>query len=186
MAQTKRPQLIGLAGTFSAGKDTVAKALVRDFDYNHVSTSEMVRKYARERYGSIERPILFRAAQELRQEQGAAALVLEAIKEDYPLVVSGLRSLGEAKAIKDNDGVLIFVDAPIEVRYDRMKLRTRDDETKLSLEEFELGEQKEWYGGPAETDFNLRDIKAMADIVIDSSAPIDDFIQQTYQKLDIG
>lgn len=44
-----RPQLIGLAGTFASGKDTLAKRLIETFGYEHASTSDMVRKIALER-----------------------------------------------------------------------------------------------------------------------------------------
>lgn len=178
-----RPKLIGLAGTFAAGKDTVSDVLVKRSGYNHVSTSEMVRKVAREKYGSIERPMLLRTADELRHTNGAGALVIEALEHETPLIISGLRSLGEAKEIKKAGGVLVFIDAPIEVRYERMRSRDRDAETELDLEEFKQNEQKEWYAGDTDADFNLRDIKAMSDCVVDSNQPLDDFIADTYQKL---
>lgn len=186
MKRQQKLQLIGLSGTFSAGKDTVANAIVDRFKYNHVSTSEMVRKVASERYRSVERPVLYKTANELRSDKGAAALVIEALNEPRPLIVSGLRSLGEARAIKQYGGLLVFIDAPVEVRYERMKLRTRDSEVNLSLEEFKLGEQKEWYSGSGEADFNLRGIKALADVVIDSSVPIGEFIEDVYEKIGIN
>lgn len=54
----KTTDIIGLAGTFASGKDTVAHKLVEDFGYTHVSTGDMVRRVAQEKYGSIERPVL--------------------------------------------------------------------------------------------------------------------------------
>jgi dephospho-CoA kinase len=178
-----KPQLIGLAGTFAAGKDTVSHVLERDFGYMHVSTSEMVRKVAQERYDSIERPTLFQTANELRHENGPGALVIEALKHEKPLIISGLRSLGEAKQIKKAGGVLVFVDAPIEVRYERMRSRDRDAEAQLTLEQFTQNEQKEWHAGEDDADFNLRDIKAMSDHVIDSNQPLDDYIKATCYAL---
>lgn len=180
---TSKPQLIGLAGTFASGKDTLAKRLVSDFGYEHVSTSEMVRKIALERYGSIERPVLVRTADEERHKRGAGAFVYEALSHPRPLVVSGLRSLGEAKAIKQAGGVLVFVDASLEVRYERMKSRQRDAEVEQSLEVFAAGEQKEWYAGEGDAEFNLRDIKAMADIVVENDLELEAFIVTAYQSL---
>ena len=178
-----RPELIGLSGTFAAGKDTVSHVLERDFGYTHVSTSEIVRAKALELHNSIERPILQETATELRRVLGAGALVLEGLKHERPLIISGLRSLGEAKAIKNAGGVLLFVDAPIEVRYARMRARDRDAETELTLEQFAANEQKEWHAGEDDADFNLRDIKALADHVIDSNQPLDDYIKATYHAL---
>ena len=181
MSTSNKPTLIGLAGTFAAGKDTISHRLEADFGYRHVSTSEMVRRLARKNYGSIERPILVKTADKLRHQNGAGALVIEALKQPVPLIVSGLRSLGEAKAIKEAGGLLVFVDAPAELRYERMRARDRDTETKLSLEEFIAGEQREWHAGDEDADFNLQGIKMMSDHVIDSSKPIDEFVEEAYR-----
>lgn len=179
-----QPQLIGLTGTFASGKDTLAKHLVDDFAYNHVSTSDMVRSIAFERYGSLERPVLRETAEEERRTHGPGALVIDALtQKEKPLIVSALRSLGEAKEIKKAGGLLVFIDADIAIRYERMKARLRDDEAKQTLEAFTAGEQKEWYGGDGDADFNLRDIKAMADVVIENDLDLDSFIAAAYQAL---
>lgn len=177
------PSLIGISGTFASGKDTVAEFLVSDFGFTHVSTGDMVRKVAQEKYGSIERPVLFTTATELRYANGAGALVLEALKEPKPLVITGIRTLGEAKALKENGGVLLFVDAPVEVRYERVKSRARDNETALTLDEFRANEEKELYAGPNDEDFNIRGIGEIADITVENVVPLDEYIALVYSKL---
>lgn len=183
MSRKTLTQLIGISGTFASGKDTVAEFLARDHGFIHVSTGDIVRKVARAKYSSIERPVLQKAATELRYEKGAGALVLEALKEPRPLVVTGIRSLGEAKVLKDAGGTLLFVDAPVEVRYERMKSRLRDNETILTLEEFKTNEAKELYAGPNDEDFNIRGVGEMADIHLENVLPLNDFIELTYTKL---
>jgi dephospho-CoA kinase len=176
-------QLIGISGTFASGKDTVAEFLVKDFGFTHVSTGDMVRKVAQEKYGSIERPVLAKTATELRYENGAGALVTEALKEQRPLVVTGIRSLGEAKALKEAGGTLLFVDAPIKVRYERVMSRSRDNETALTLDEFRANEEKELYAGPNDEDFNIRGIGKMADVNVENVLPLDEYIELVYTKL---
>ena len=176
-------QLIGISGTFASGKDTVAEFLVKDFDFTHVSTGDMVRKVAREKYGSIERPVLHKTATEMRYENGAGALVTEALKEKQPLVITGIRSLGEAKALKEAGGTLLFVDAPVEVRYERVKSRARDNEMSLSLDEFRANEEKELYAGPNDEDFNIRGVGEMADISVENILSLDEYIALVYSKL---
>lgn len=180
---SKTVEIIGLAGTFASGKDTIAHHLVDDRGYTHVSTGDMVRKVAQEKYGSIERPILHSTAREFRYEHGAGAFVLEALKEPRPTVVSGIRTLGEAKALLDAGGTLVFVDAPVEVRYERVQSRNRDKETELTLEEFKTNEEKELYAGPNDEDFNIRGIKDIADIVVENTLPLDEFIALVYSEL---
>ncbi len=183
MSTYNKPDLIGISGTFASGKDTIAEFLVRDFGFTHVSTGDMVRKVATEKYGSIERPVLVKTATELRYANGAGALVEEALKESRPLVITGIRSMGEAKALKTAGGILLFVDAPVEVRYQRVKSRQRDNETELTLQQFQANEEKEMYAGPNDEDFNIRGIGEMADIHIENTLPLDDYAALAYQKL---
>lgn len=180
--------IIGLAGTFASGKDTLAHYLVKECDYLHVSTSDMVRAEALKAEGSIERPVLHAVANRLRQEKGAGIFAEMAIslfrakqgeRDDYRgLVISGLRSLGEAKAIVAAGGKIVFVDAPIKIRYERMVGRKRDNEVRLSLEEFVAQEAKELEVGetPSDADFNLLGIKSMSDAVIMNDSTLDIFL----------
>ena len=183
------PKIIGLSGTFASGKDTLAHYLVETFGYMHVSTGDMVRQEAMRLRGSIERPVLHVVATELRENQGAGDFAEQALKQlqEHPkvkgVVVTGLRSLGEAKEITKAGGVILFVDAAIERRYQRMVGRERDQETRISLEDFKANEAGEWYGGPKDTDFNMRDIKKSADIVIENNANLETFLQTARQKL---
>lgn len=179
----KSPELIGIAGTFASGKDTVAHYLEKEYGYTHVSTGDMVRETAMRERGSIERPVLFETAQAHRREFGAGAFVQKALDSPRPLVITGIRSLGEANVIKQNGGVLIFVNAPLEIRYERMKARHRDNETELTLEEFSANEQKEWHSGESTADFNLRDIAELADFVIDNGHSMEDFLDEVRDKL---
>lgn len=178
-------QLVGVSGTFASGKDTIAEFLVKDFQFMHVSTGDMVRKVAQEKYGSIERPVLAKTATELRYANGAGALVLEALKEQRPLVVTGIRTLGEAKTLKAAGGILLFVDAPVEVRYDRVRSRARDQETELTLEQFAANEETELYAGPNDEDFNIRGIGQIADITIENTGSLEQYIQYAYTELSL-
>lgn len=183
MSTSNKPRLIGIAGSFASGKDTIAHRLVEDFDFTHVSTSDIVREIALKERDSIERPVLFEVAERHRKHDGAGVFVRHALQKPRPLVITGMRSLGEAKELKQHGGVLVFVDAPVEVRYERMRSRLRDAETGLSLEQFKANEKKEWHAGDSDADFNLGGIKAMADVTIENTLPVDDFITIVYAAL---
>lgn len=170
---SSKPEIIGLAGTFASGKDTLANYLTQRYGYLHVSTSDMVRQEALRQRGSIERPVLHEVGTALRREQGAGVLAKLAIQlykakkaegdEHTGVVVSGLRSLGEAKEILAAGGRLIFTDAPIQIRYQRMKNRLRDSEAQLTPEEFERQEAREFEpSGDGDGAFNMRGIRDMA------------------------
>jgi len=114
--------IIGISGTFGSGKDSLANYLVDKYQMMHVSTGDIVREYAIKKYGSIERPILKELANELRQSFGPAAMVDKSFekyknnsKKYNGLLISGVRTIGEANKIHQLGGIMVFVDAPIDV-----------------------------------------------------------------------
>ncbi len=186
MSTSHKYQLIGIAGTLASGKDTVAGHLENDFGYNHASLGDIIREVAMKERGSIERPVLFEVADTHRKAEGAGAFAKIALQKPHPLVITGVRTLGEAKAIKEGGGIILFIDAPLEVRYERMRSRARDTESQLDLAGFKHHEDKEWYAGPTDADFNLRDVKEMGDIVIDNSLTLEPFLAMVLEKLELN
>lgn len=195
MNTSNNTRIVGLSGMFASGKDTLANYLADTYGYQHISTGDMLREEAMRRYGSIERPILHRTGTELRQEEGAGALVKHAIAlfqaeldagKSYPgVVISGLRSLGEAKAIKEAGGTLVFTDAPIELRYQRMQSRLRDKETHLTFEEFQTQEATEasTVGGD-DASFNMLGIRDLAgENVVSNETDLESFLARARQVL---
>jgi dephospho-CoA kinase len=170
------PEIIGLGGTFAAGKDTLAEELVKNYAYNHVSTSDMVRSSARQRYGNIERPTLQKTAAELRKEGGDGVLAEQALETPRPLIISGIRTAGEAETVKQAGGVVVFVDADPKLRYERMRARRRDSETKLTFDEFLAKEKVEIAGTVSGADQNIGAVRELADVVIDNSGTREEFI----------
>lgn len=185
MSTSNRPQLIGVAGTFASGKDLIAHYLSDHYGYTHPSTSELVRNIAMKEEGSVERPVLQSVAKRYRETYGSNIFLEKALLAPRPTIITGLRSLGEAKIIRQHGGIIVFVDAPVELRYERMRARDRDGEIHLTLEEFKAGEAVEWYAGDDDPDFNLRGIKVMADIVLDSTPPREEFLRTALEKLGI-
>jgi len=179
--------ILGFAGTFAAGKDIGAEYLIEQHNLLHGSTSNMVRVVAKKKYGNIQRKTLHKTADQLRKERGAGALVEVALEtyrdqqEEYNgLAVTGIRSLGEARALLAAGGRLIFVDAPREVRFKRSQKRQREGD-EPTLEEFIKQEESELYGdGDDEAVINILGVKELADRVIIN----DDSIGQYFADLE--
>lgn len=175
----KHPELIGVAGTLAAGKDTVSDMLTNEYGFYHVSTSDIIRIEAMKRYGNIERETLRFAGNELRQQFGADILCILAIEQaaqaapGHPATISGIRALGEAATIKDRNGLMLFVDAPITTRYERLAARGRIDDS-VSLESFIESEQKELSNSDSSSQ-NIEGVRAMSDVVIQNDGDIDAF-----------
>lgn len=183
--------IIGLSGTFASGKDTLAHHLVQTKNFLHISTSDMIRAVAQAEYGNIERPTLHKTANETREKRGPgvfAELALaefEKTKHNYDgVVVSGIRSLGEVEAIKKVNGKIVFIDAPMELRYERILARHRSGEEKLSFEEFKASEEAEElavHDNPYVQD--ITGVKELADMIVFNQGDIDVYLRTAEQKI---
>jgi dephospho-CoA kinase len=194
MTTSSKTNIVGLAGTFASGKDTLAHHLVNTHDYLHVSTGDMIRAVATERYGNTKRSTLHKTANELRASRGSGVLVelalegFEKRKEVYKgVIVSGIRSIGEAEAIKAAGGTLVFIDAPIEIRYQRAVERNRTDGDNQSFEEFKASEDQEMTAKT--TDLNVQNmgaVRKLADTELVNGHSIDEFISSAKEALKLA
>lgn len=191
MNTSAKPIIIGLAGTFASGKDSLARELEEKYGICHISTGDIVRKFAMEKFGSIERPVLYKTANWLREKHGAGALSHMALqeyeihKEQYPkgVCISGFRAWAEAEVIKDGGGIIVFTDAPQELRYQRSIKRARDNERLSSFEEFKKREASE--NGGVKSEFSIAGIKPRADVVIDNDKNLEQFLFEAVNALKI-
>ncbi|MCA9309005.1 AAA family ATPase [Candidatus Saccharibacteria bacterium] len=192
MSTSAKLVTIGLAGTFASGKDSLGRFLEEKHNIKHISTSDIVRTYAQEKYGSIERPVLYKMANELRDTRGANILtklaleLYESYRESYPagVCVSGFRAWAEAAEIKKHGGIIVFTDAPVKTRYIRTIKRVRDGESFNTFEEFQAREARE--NGEVNSEFSVAGIKPRADIVLDNDAPLEEFLAQAEKALGLS
>jgi len=197
ISNKKKPVIVGLAGTLASGKDTVAVLLTQNHEFLSVSTSDILRAAKKKAFGDSPQALLLRNdpfANELRARRGAGVLVELAYdeyqnkKNKYPggLVVSGLRSIGEAEELKELGGVLIFVDADVKIRYQRAQSRNRDNiDSQVSFEDFVAMEMRE---SPVDSKDkvvqNLSALREMADLRLENNwANIEDFKRYTEKSL---
>lgn len=137
--------IIGIAGHPSGGKDTVARYLAEKYGFVHISTSDILRNYITvHKLGDLSRDNMNKVVTKLRKQFGTDFLVRDVLEtnSEPKLVLSGLRSSGEAKAISAAGGILVAVDASLKVRYKRALQRGRIGEN-ISFEEFVKEQEKE-------------------------------------------
>ena len=189
-------KIIGISGAFASGQDTLAQYLRDKHGFIWFSTSDMVRKFSMERHGSIERPMLFETATHYRKTRGGGVFVelgmeeFETLDNKVGLVLSGIRSMGEMNAVIHKlKGEMIYTDADSELRYERMVMRQRDAESRITREEFEKREMAEWHVGDDENDFNKCDIRAYCeekDMIVYNASDLASFFHQAEQKLGLN
>ena len=166
-----KPFIIGISGTAGAGKDVVAGILSRLYGAENLSTGDFVRAVARFVYRLDAdayplRPQLFEVATYLRSEIDPATTVKICLLQAKALhvekaLLTGLRSMGEADAIRAAGGIIVGVDADPRIRYDRIFARARDNEVKKTFEEFLVQDEHENAG--VATTGGLRGIRAIID-----------------------
>ncbi len=185
--------IFGFSGTIGSGKDTLADYLQDKYGLLHVSTGDIVRQYAMAKYGSVERPVLRTMSKELRKKYGSSVLADKSIdmykskSDQYQgLIITGIRSIGEAEKIKELGGKMVYVDAPVEVRYARTVARQRDAEADLTLEQYIESEQAEMVNTDRVAGHNIAAIGDMSDIKLINNMPLAEFYAIAEKELGLS
>ena len=147
--------IIGLTGTFAAGKGTVAEYLIgKGFQY--YSLSDELRLLLREKSIASTRDNLQKAGNSLRAKYGSGFLAdlvvrrLRGAPSVQKSVVDGIRNLGEVQALGQlKNFYLVAVDAPVDIRYERAKQRGSERDPK-SFSVFLTQEKREMAGNSTE------------------------------------
>jgi dCMP deaminase len=167
--------IIGLTGTNGAGKTITADHL-QSKGFQFYSLSDEIRDELK-RLGRPEtRENLIQMGNELRAQHGAAVLadrVKARLRPDSNYVIDSIRNPSEVLALKANgDFHLLHLDAPPEVRYERVSQR-KDARVPASREEFVEQEKRETESDdPARQ--QLRACHALADETVINDAGLDD------------
>ncbi len=137
--------IIGLTGKNGSGKGEVASFL-KERGFGYLSLSDVLRSHLRSRRKSLTRQNLIAAGNRLRAAEGAGVLaekVLARMDLDKNYVVDSIRHPEEVKVLRRRkDFVLLRVDAPEKVRFERLKQRGREQDPK-NLHQFRRLEQFE-------------------------------------------
>ncbi|HYR89601.1 MAG TPA: deaminase [Terriglobia bacterium] len=155
--------LIGLTGRNAAGKGEVARYLAKKSFY-YYSLSDVIRDEIRARGLQPTRDLLIQIGNELRQKYGAHVLaerVLANVEDDKHYIIDSIRNPSEVNAFRAAKHFrLIRVEAPLEVRFQRILLRRRESDPQ-TLEEFKELENREAEGD--DTSQNLVKVELMAE-----------------------
>ncbi len=162
-------KVVGITGTIGSGKEVVSDALKKKFNSYYVSLSSVIRGELEKRKKLFNRVSLQDMGNEMRKKYGTHILAMLAVeylgKDKEMIIIDGIRNPGEAEYLRkkfQGDFKLIAVDAPKEVRFERMLKRSRPTDPKTK-EEFEAldkrdeGEGESLYGQQTRKCFELAD-----------------------------
>jgi dephospho-CoA kinase len=140
--------IIGITGTYCAGKDAAASILEKK-NFIHISISDILNQYCVSQGKEATRENLTEIGNSLRKEYGAGILgklALDGMQQGKNYVVTSIRNPSEVLELKKaNDFYLIKLDAPLDLRYARFEKR-RDlikDKNITTKQEFIKREESE-------------------------------------------
>lgn len=138
--------IIGITGSFGAGKGYVADYLVTKKGFAHFSARSLITKEIEKRGMPVNRDSMIEVANDLRKQGGPTyifeRLVEEATAHGGDAVVESVRAVAEARYIKAKGGVVLGIDAEPKIRYDRIVKRGSETD-HVSFEEWREQEIKE-------------------------------------------
>jgi dephospho-CoA kinase len=168
--------VIGIIGSKGAGKDTLAEHLSKVFRAGHHSHSEIYHDILKILKLPESRMNLIRLV-ELRKVFGENVLInalnkkLKENKKEIQ-IVTGIRFQNELDNVRTFEkNFAIYIDAPIEKRFERMKQRGKYNDDSAGYDEFVKVES-------AETEIHIPELGKQADFKLSN----DDDLQSMYTK----
>lgn len=138
--------IVGLTGSFGAGKGFVADYLVREKGFAHFSARTFITKELERRGLEVNRDTMTTVANDLRATYGPTyifeQLVHMAKEHGGNVVIESIRAVAEAKYIKEQGGVVLGIDADPQVRYERIVKRGSETD-HVTFEEWHAQELRE-------------------------------------------
>ncbi len=176
----KLPEIIGIAGTSGAGKDTTGH-LLTNYGYKFTSLSDTLRAELDVLGLEHTRENLRGLSSRWHREHGAEYLTLRTIMKyqnekesfDYKgLAIGSIRRPAETKVIQEHGGMVLWLDADRRVRFDRIQAAHRGRaEDAASFEQWCADEDAEMTP-PVDDDgsaLNMAGVREMADVKVDNS-----------------
>jgi dephospho-CoA kinase len=170
--------IIGFAGEIASGKDTAVSYLKEKHGALTFKFSACLRDILDRMYLGQTRENMQTLSTILRKNY-SQDLFSKVIAKDVQasdkelIVIGGVRRQTDIEHLKNIPGFkLAYIDADEKIRYERLIKRSEnpDDQTK-TFEQF----QKE---AQAETENQIRDLKDIADVVIDNNGSLEDLYKQ--------
>ncbi|MBP6924442.1 MAG: AAA family ATPase [Candidatus Pacebacteria bacterium] len=119
--------IVGLTGSFGAGKGFVADYLVNQKAFAHFSARTFITKELERRGIEVNRDTMTNVANDLRATHGPTyifeQLVQMAKNHGGDAVIESIRAVAEAVYIKEQGGVVLGIDADPQIRYERIVKR---------------------------------------------------------------
>ena len=185
-------RVIAFVGLPLSGKTTASK-VAEEMGIPVVCMGDVVREEAKRRNLPLTDEVLGKIASELREREGMDAiakrcipLIREKGRDVGVVVVDGVRGIAEVETFKRafDDFILIAIESPLELRFQRALKRKRSDDVK-TIEELKERDERE-------LSWNLGKALEIANFTIENTGSLEDFkdkirgiLEQLAKKVEI-
>lgn len=184
-------KVIGLTGTMGSGKEVVKDFIKQKHNCYYVTLSDIIKSEIEKKKGSLNRAALQDIGNEMRKKYGNHILAMLAVeylgRDKQAIIVDGIRHTAEIDYLKKKFGdnfKLVAVDAPQEVRFQRVTSRGRDDPN--AWEEFVKADERDQGINEPEYGLHVKDCVDRADYLIVNDGSLEELenkVNEIKQKI---
>jgi len=181
--------IIGITGTLGAGKGTIVNYLVKQKGFLHFSARKFLIQKMKEKGMEITTKNMTFLGNHLRAEHSpsyiAETLYQKAQKNGRNCVIESLRTPREVEALRKKGKFILFaVDAPAQLRYQRIIARGEEGDKESIKELMEIEKQQMHSTDPNK--HNLQKCIEMADYIFINDGTIEDLNQKVETALKLA
>ncbi|HYF29277.1 MAG TPA: AAA family ATPase [Candidatus Paceibacterota bacterium] len=178
-------RIVGIAGSFGAGKGVVVDYLTQNLGFNHYSASGFITEEIVRRGMPVNRDSMIVVANDLRATNGPSYLIdslFERAKEGgKDAVIESLRAVAEVRRIKELGGFVLGVDAEPRLRYERAVKRGSEKDA-VSYEKW-LEQERAESNPDDPTKQNIFGALKEADAIVSNNGSLEELYKQVDEVL---
>lgn len=174
--------IIGITGSFGAGKGVVVDYLVKTKGFKHYSARNFIFEEAKRRGLDISkgREVTIPVANEMRAQHGPAYIVeslyKQAVEDGGDAVIESLRAVAEVKKMKELGALVLGVDADPHVRFERTSKRGSETDN-VSFEQW-LGQERREMNPGDPTKQDIFGALKESDVIVENNGTPEELYQQ--------
>lgn len=172
--------ILGITGTNGAGKGEVVAYLTSQKGFHHYSVRDLILEEVHRRGLEPNRITIGETATDMRKTHDTAFFVrtfLERAREEgrTDVIIESIRTVREAQYLQEQSGFMIAVDAPVQLRYERISGRGSVTDN-VSFEEFRAQEDREYQAQDPNdpSQMNVLGVMKIADAIIVNDSTLEE------------